>query len=345
MQVQMKNLKTIICLCLTVSFSLSAAVKKNGVLSTLRDSLSVQSSKVQNLKASLHTIEKKIGKRNQTYLGYIKKIKEIQSQEVSLRGEITFNKSKIINIKNQLKTTFSKMVISGMDDSIEGVYQKLYLKNIYEKKIIEIKSLASHNKNTIIRLDEVNTGLNSLLQISSGLYDILTTLEDNKKHMANNYISELDEFNKQEKNITKKKLESYARKSRRQKRLRKNIANFKSPIKDYKKIKFGKKAITYVYDGVKPIFATETGKITYAGQLSTYGKLLIIDHGKDIRTILLGNFSAKVKRNQQVTKGQLVAYTNKQEELGSLHFEVRKNKKSQNTALWLESSSLKRKKI
>jgi septal ring factor EnvC (AmiA/AmiB activator) len=83
------------------------------------------------------------------------------------------------------------------------------------------------------------------------------------------------------------------------------------------------------------------GKIVFAGDLASYGQVVLIDHGNDLRTVLLGRMSIKVKKNDSVKSGDVLAYTiNDSKEAQNLYFEVRKKNTAQNTILWLEPNGV-----
>ncbi|NLW16615.1 MAG: M23 family metallopeptidase, partial [Firmicutes bacterium] len=73
------------------------------------------------------------------------------------------------------------------------------------------------------------------------------------------------------------------------------------------------------------IVAADSGTVLYAGWMTGYGQVVIIDHGKNISTLYAHCSVLMVKNNQKVAKGQQIA------KVGStgwstgphLHFEYR----------------------
>lgn len=86
-----------------------------------------------------------------------------------------------------------------------------------------------------------------------------------------------------------------------------------------------------------PIKAAAAGTVTFAGEYSTYGKLVIISHGNGVQTYYGHCSVLNVKEGQKVSSGQLIA------KVGStgnatgphLHFEIRINGVSYNAELYI----------
>lgn len=86
-----------------------------------------------------------------------------------------------------------------------------------------------------------------------------------------------------------------------------------------------------------PIAAVQSGKVIYAGRRSGYGNLVIVSHANGMSTRYAHCSSILVKKGQNVRAGQLIA------KVGAtgvatgnhLHFEIRKNGKTQNPLTYL----------
>ncbi len=119
------------------------------------------------------------------------------------------------------------------------------------------------------------------------------------------------------------------------------------PIGTYNTIEYQKKGVTFNFQGKSEVRATRAGKIVYTGALANYGNVLMIDHGNDTRTVLLGQFDIAVKNGEQVKETQIVGYTQPESNSlgngrgnGRIYFEVRKNNLAQNTYMLLDKKSL-----
>ncbi|MDT8448183.1 MAG: peptidoglycan DD-metalloendopeptidase family protein [bacterium] len=90
-------------------------------------------------------------------------------------------------------------------------------------------------------------------------------------------------------------------------------------------------------DGGLDIVAAGSGTVEFAGRMRGYGNVLIINHGRGIKTLYGHNKRNLVRQGQRVRQGQKIAI------LGSsgrstgphLHFEVRINDKARNPLRYL----------
>lgn len=76
-----------------------------------------------------------------------------------------------------------------------------------------------------------------------------------------------------------------------------------------------------------PVLASDGGKVVFAGNQSSYGKLIVIDHGGNMESYYAHNSKLLVKKGDKVFKGQKIALSgNSGRSTGPhLHFEIRVN--------------------
>ena len=112
-----------------------------------------------------------------------------------------------------------------------------------------------------------------------------------------------------------------------------------SPIDDYIELKKNKEAIVYKYKNAAAVNAPSAGKIVYTGELANYGNLIMIDHGNDVKSVILADMLIKVKKGDSVKKAQVLAYTVSDPGMvKSLHYEIRKKSKPVNAFNWVSET-------
>ena len=120
-------------------------------------------------------------------------------------------------------------------------------------------------------------------------------------------------------------------------------AAFTAPIKTYSGLDYKKAGITFKFKERQPVKTTLGGVVSHVGSLANYGNVLMVDHGKGIRSIYLGSFSSKIKKGQKIKPYQVIGHTMRKKnarELGQLYFEVRKKNVAQNTFLLMDKKFL-----
>jgi septal ring factor EnvC (AmiA/AmiB activator) len=87
----------------------------------------------------------------------------------------------------------------------------------------------------------------------------------------------------------------------------------------------------------KDVIASRSGKVSFVGHLTGYGKTLIIDHEDGYSTVYSGNSVIFVKNGDMVPQGFLIAKTGDPLKKGActLHFEIRKKYIPRNPLFYL----------
>lgn len=76
-----------------------------------------------------------------------------------------------------------------------------------------------------------------------------------------------------------------------------------------------------------PVFAADGGTVIFAGRQSSYGKLIVINHGGNVESYYAHNSRLLVSKGDKVFKGQQIAYSGSTGRSTGphLHFEIREN--------------------
>ncbi len=97
------------------------------------------------------------------------------------------------------------------------------------------------------------------------------------------------------------------------------------------------KGIDILTEPNQDVLASRAGKVIFIGELTGYGKTIIIDHYDGFSSLYCGNSYVGVKTGYEVQQGMVIAKTGQspRKDSGSLHFEIRKKHKPQNPLFYL----------
>lgn len=324
------------------SFAAKApSVKKKESLSKIYSTIKQKSGQIKRLKKDITRLESNLGVSNKKYLRVVSKKKEIESKLYEYTQELNTEQRRL-----EERITKSKKVLSGLlvnqfsaDKSLTGLAgQKIMIEELTN----EIKKLNTSLDRIKEQKEEVSgleTRLAEYASLETELVHLLSSLEFQKKQKAEMYLTAVGDKDRLQANYDKlrsKKLRKMSKKGFVDLGI-----NFSAPLSSYIGMEFDKKGVTYKYKGRRPVLSTASGKIMYQGTLSNFGNVVMIDHGKETRSIILGKFIPKLSKGAVVKAGDVVGYTRdsrNQEE--KLYFEVRKKNKVQNTILLLERKSV-----
>ena len=314
----------------------------------LKNQINQHERTILKIKKKIEEMEKNLVSSNSHYL-------KMEKEKTRLEGKLFQANLKIKKVKENVEAELvnsqkilNALVINQLSEnktSKEILREKLLQKLVVSK----IKKLKSNQK-TLKKLENdiyaQTNKLNENYYTSKKLAEILSQLEFDKKTLANSYLKEVEQKEKlQGKYLKIQRTE----KKRRRKKNRKKVAKskvklqFLNPIKNFLSTKYDKKGVTYKFQGNRDIFSTQSGKVVYSGPLSTYGNVLMIDHGNDTHSVILGKLKTQVAKGDTVVKGQTVGKTNSLNgETGSIYFEVRHKKQAQNTIKLIEKQRFTR---
>lgn len=94
----------------------------------------------------------------------------------------------------------------------------------------------------------------------------------------------------------------------------------------------GQPGITMKAAGGAPVRAPWAGRVVFAGELSHLGKVVVLDHGEKVHTVLGHLGSLAVATGQGVNPGEMVGTLGPQ---GLLYLEVRRETKAEDPRRWL----------
>lgn len=323
--------------------ALSLASLRRGAnsLDKIKDALGEQARAADSIAASIKSLEKEIGKVNNQYLERSRLNQSLEEKLTKLQEGLSERVAELDKRQSEAQRLTRLYALEGNDEEDENALLKReILTRLLSERLVELKNLKTSAQELRKTLAEYQERLTETRNSEEGLYALIVDLENKKKELSKNYISSLES-----KNELEEKLENALAK----KKAYKVVAKAKNPgmsiqlippLDKFASYKGGDKGVTFKYESRAPIKASAGGNVVYSGELASYGKVIMIDHGSEIRSVILGDVEIKVHKGDRVTQGQVVGYTLSEPGLKkSLYYEVRKKNIAQNTLQWLENNS------
>jgi murein DD-endopeptidase MepM/ murein hydrolase activator NlpD len=335
-------LKNGVVLTLLLALPALGSVKS---IRSLKDKISNQSNQINKLAAQIQDMDSKISSNNESYVSKMKELEGIEFTVEKLKIDLNHSATFISREYQDTKKAFNLYLLESSDSTSEdGILSKRIYLDLLKKKMSELKNAQRNSTKFLTLIQSYEQDITEKKKDEESIYKLIVDLERNKKSMSQKYVS-IMEF----KNLNETKLDSLVSKRKAIKKVykgkkkkrptSKTLFKLNLPLDSYIGASKSKEGISFKFSETTPIKAPRAGKIVYAGQLSNYGNVLIIDHGQDVRSVLLGDIVAKVKKGDNVQNDQIIGYT--VADLGNvkaLYFEVRKKNIVQNTVNWISKN-------
>lgn len=331
--------RTLILFIFIFSLSANSAIKKSV------DELSKYRTEILQLGARLSSLEKEIGSKNNIYLSGIGQIRQFEQEVKVYKYALTKKQREVKQAQLENKKILQNYLLESENESTEPWHRKVHLE-LLKKSITKLSSKDEELKSFELKITEFDQKLSVLKKNEEELVQVIKELEERKKIAMEKYLSKVESKKKFESKLQSMKVHqkiSSVKKSLIDKPvvLQRPDRLFLKPVEDFISMIPSSKGVTFKYQSVQPVKAVGSGKVVFAGDLSAYGQVVLVDHGNDLRTVLLGRLNIRVKKNDNVNDGDILAYTtNDIKEAQNLYFEVRKKNTAQNTILWLEQGGV-----
>lgn len=324
-----------------LTFSLHSGAAKSSSHS-LRKSLGQEKKKLQKISKSIESVEQKLE-------GLNKRILRLGSSKSSLEKTIYELKKSLLNSlanltrgKQEVKSLLTSIAVNtiGEEQDSATLLSNKILKNELKKRLVTYNRQIQATKKQQVRLSQVDQDFKVYETKERMLLETIANLEETKRQQAQKYIQSKSDYQK-----ALKRWESHKVKRTKNKKgngLRKQLGVFTPPLENHSSLDFRKKGVTFLFSERQPVRAARAGKVIHKGELSTFGNVVMIDHGKETISVCLGDFDPKLNKGSYVKEGDILGYTTikKRGNPGKLYFEVRQKDKAQATIHLLDEKAL-----
>lgn len=306
-------------------------VYANRGIDLIQDEMAKYNHSMTEVKAALKDIDFKITQKNTNYLLNLKKEELIQNKLSSINEKLLDQKSEIKLKIKKLTISYQNFLLSKFSpESVDSLLKKKLLNKQVEVEGRKLEGLLEKSILLQKEINELEVQVSSVISEKNELYSILKNLENER----NTYERKFGEDYKISKELQEKVVEYKTKKILG--KLNDLELAFSKPLKNYSSIVKSGKGIIFKTEKTSEVISAESGKVVYSGDLSNYGHVIMIDHGKDIRSVILGALNLKVKRGDFVNKGEVIGYTSNQNQ--DVYFELRKKEKVIQLSDYLDSN-------
>ena len=318
-----------------LSFSAISAVKRPV------DDLAKYRTEVMEMGARLSTLEKEIGSKTNLYLSSLEQIRQFEADVKLYRDELSNKQAEVKKAEIENKKILQNYLLESENETTEPWQRKIHLELLKQAQN-KLKAREDELASFQTKVSEFDEKLIVLRKNEEELSQVIKELEARKKTAMDSYLAKVEKKKVAETKVQTQKL------TKKLNQVRKELSDapvvaakpdriFGRPVDDFISYTSSPKGVTFKYQATQPVKAVGQGKVVFAGDLSTYGQVVLIDHGNDLRSVLLGKMNIRVKKDDTVRDGDVLAYTlNDSKEAQNLYFEVRKKNTAQNTILWLD---------
>lgn len=374
------NKLSLLCLIL-FPLSLSAAIESGDKINVfeMKRKLQDQNRLIQTMTKEVAQVEMSLGQQNKKYLKLADERAKIEEMLSVAKKNADLDNQSLKKNYNETKALLMGVLINKLEkteSSADILSRKILVENL-QRRLVDLEGMMKSNKVVQEEVDRLYLRLEDSMKTEKELLAIMQELEQRKKELRANLEAEnqkkLEVQNQFDESKNKLAME---RESLKKAALREKLApvqvteeikipsqplhqaqqtqpaqqvagaDFLPPIVQALGIDYQKKGVTFNFQGKNEVHAPKAGRVVYTGSLASYGNVLMIDHGNDTRTVLLGQFDYTVKNGDAIQASQIVGYTNPRNTNGlgdgKIYFEVRKNNLAQNTYLLLDKRNLTR---
>ena len=330
----------------------------------MKRKLQEQNKDILRLTKEVSNVEVTLGINNKKYLQLAQERARIEESLASARRNADFDSETLKKSYDQTKALLMGVLLNKLENterSSDMLARKVMIEKL-QRKLVDLDGMMKANKTLQSDVDSLYAKLQESMDTEKELLSVMGELEERKRTLRDTLALQTknSEEVKQRFDEEKNKLAMNQKEVQRSK-VREQLApvqiteeikipsqplaedQFRTPIASYQNMEYQKKGVTYNFQGKNEVRAPKGGKVVYTGALANYGNVLMIDHGNDTRTVLLGQFNYAVKNGDAVKEFQVVGHTNPRSNNGlgegRIYFEVRKNNLAQNTYLLLDKKS------
>lgn len=300
---------------------------------------------IRDLQAKIQKYENVLTSKNKKYLQVLEQRKQIEGAIDHLRIQIDQQQTSLKQRMDRASSVLNGVILSAIDDQHDSsnLISNKMLGAALKRRLIELRLAMSEGENQQRQLDSLQSSYQDLLKNEQELAGLLSQLEADKKVIVSNYetVSKQEEIFKS--NYHKLKAKEYREAVRPVAAVNDKAAiSFSPPIADFNDMNFAKKkGVSFYFRTMQSVLAPQDGKVVFKGTVGSFGQVIFIDHGNNLRSVILGHFDPKVEKDISVKRGDVLGYTQQMgSKIGEIYYEVREKNMALNTITLLDKKAI-----
>jgi septal ring factor EnvC (AmiA/AmiB activator) len=328
---------TLFIYCLTFG---AIEAKPTPSVGDLRSQVASQNKKLSTLKNEITDYEKRLTLNHKNYLDVLTEKQEIETRLWEIREAQQILTQNLISLQNTARRTLAHQVLQQLNsDSEPGqILARKILMTQLSDQLKQIESELKAQEKATSFLASLEQRFYERQRTEIELATVLQELESGKNHIARDYLEQQKKLD----DLTNRYSQVRAQITRSQSRAETQVTHlrFSAPLNEFRSMEHGDKGVSFSFNGRQPVLSTQEGEIVYAGELSTFGNVVMIDHGDETRSVILGDFIPRAQKGLLVKVGDVIGYTADRLQQGQVYFEVRKQNTVVNTIHLMDSRVL-----
>ncbi len=338
----------------------------------LKKRLNDQEKNLKKLQSEVKDVEFNLVMNTKKYQKVMDERSKLNDRILEVRKNLDIESVGLKKNFRQTKSVLSGIVLHHLDknENSSDLLSKKLLVQMLQKRLSDLSDLIANNQSLKKDLATLEANYEESMATEKEVIQIVKEMEERKSELAAMQREETSRQAQLEKKYAdQKNKETIERVANAKKKLKERLQNvqlteeikvadtigkaevvsvisgmYGTPLKSFQDMSYDKKGITYNFNGKNEVRAPLKGTVVYTGALNNYGNVLMIDHGDETKSVLLGFFDYQLKKGDQVETGALIGYTKaisaNPDSEGKLYYEVRKKNLVQNTYLLLDKRTL-----
>lgn len=343
-------------------------------VSSMKRRLQDQEKNLKRLQFDVKEVEYSLVMNTKKYQKLVEERSKIEYQLQEAKKNLDLESEGLKRSFQQTKSILGGVILHRLDknEKSSDLLSKKLLVEMLQKRLVDLSDLIRNNNNMKSELEKMDAEYQQSLSTEKELIQIVQEMEAKKQELleverieADKKVSLEKQYNEARNRVSIEKNAENRKKLKEKLQnvqlteeikvadtIQKSTANeavvagnlYQTPLKSFQDFSYQKKGITYKFSGKNEIRAPRSGNVIYTGVLSTFGNILMIDHGDNTRSVLLGHFDYYVKNGDKLDLGSLIGHTKatnvNPDSDGKLYYEIRKNNLAQNTYQLIDKKSL-----